>query len=150
LHFHIRLENMLIHEFQKRVRYGETDQMGYLYYGNYAQYYEIGRVEMLRASGLTYREMEQERGVLMPVVSLQMRYVRPAYYDEMLTIRTTLRKLPEKFITFEVEIFNENRKLVNGGSVRLCFVDSNSGKTITAPEFLLEKLRTHFEKAPTT
>ncbi|HRD83378.1 MAG: acyl-CoA thioesterase [Saprospiraceae bacterium] len=141
---------MLIHEFQKRVRYGETDQMGYLYYGNYAQYYEIGRVEMLRASGLTYREMEQERGVLMPVVSLQMRYVRPAYYDELLTIRTTLRRLPEKFITFEVEIFNENRKLVNGGSVRLCFVDAKSGKTIAAPEFLLEKLRAHFEKAPTT
>jgi len=141
---------MLTHEFQKRVRYGETDQMGYLYYGNYAQYYEIGRVEMLRASGLTYREMEQERGVLMPVVSLQMRYVRPAYYDELLTIRTTLRKLPEKFITFEVEIFNENRKLVNGGSVRLCFVDANTGKTIAAPEFLLEKLKVHFEKAPTT
>lgn len=141
---------MLIHEFQKRVRYGETDQMGYLYYGNYAQYYEIGRVEMLRASGLTYREMEQERGVLMPVVSLQMRYVRPAYYDELLTIRTTLRRLPEKFITFEVEIFNENRKLVNGGSVRLCFVDAKSGKTVPAPEFLLEKLRAHFEKAPTT
>lgn len=141
---------MLIHEFQKRVRYGETDQMGYLYYGNYAQYYEIGRVEMLRASGLTYREMEQERGVLMPVVSLQMRYVQPAYYDELLTIRTTLRRLPEKFITFEVEIFNENRKLVNGGSVRLCFVDAKSGKTIAAPEFLLEKLRAHFEKAPTT
>jgi acyl-CoA thioester hydrolase len=141
---------MLIHEFQKRVRYGETDQMGYLYYGNYAQYYEIGRVEMLRTSGLTYREMEQERGVLMPVVSLQMRYVRPAYYDELLTIRTTLRRLPEKFITFEVEIFNENRKLVNGGSVRLCFVEAKSGKTIPAPEFLLEKLRTHFETAPTT
>ncbi|HRF39111.1 MAG TPA: thioesterase family protein [Saprospiraceae bacterium] len=141
---------MYSHDLQLRVRYGETDQMGYLYYGNYAQYYEIGRVEMLRASGLTYREMEQERGVLMPVVSLQMRYVRPAYYDELLTIRTTLRRLPEKFITFEVEIFNENRKLVNGGSVRLCFVDAKSGKTIAAPEFLLEKLRAHFEKAPTT
>lgn len=147
---YIRPKKMLIHEFQKRVRYGETDQMGYLYYGNYAQYYEIGRVEMLRASGLTYREMEQERGVLMPVVSLQMRYVRPAYYDELLTIRTTLRRLPDKFITFEVEIFNENRKLVNGGSVRLCFVDAKSGTTIPAPEFLLEKLKAHFEKAPTT
>ncbi len=136
---------MLTHEFQKRVRYGETDQMGYLYYGNYAQYYEIGRVEMLRASGLTYREMEQERGILMPVVSLQMRFVRPAYYDEMLTIRTTLRQLPQKFITFDVEIFNEHRKLVNGGTVRLCFVEAATGKTISAPEFLLEKLRVHFE-----
>lgn len=136
---------MIVHEFHKRVRYGETDQMGYLYYGNYAQYYEIGRVEMLRAQGLTYKEMEQERGVLMPVVSLQMRFVRPAHYDELLAIRTTLRKLPDKFITFEVEIFNENRKLVNGGTVRLCFVEANSGKTISAPEFLLEKLKTCFE-----
>jgi acyl-CoA thioester hydrolase len=135
---------MLTHNFHKRVRYGETDQMGYLYYGNYAQYYEIGRVEMLRASGLTYREMEQEHGVLMPVVSLQMRFVRPARYDELLTIRTTLRQLPEKFITFEVEIFNEQNKLVNGGTVRLCFVEASSGKTIPAPEFLLEKLRGHF------
>lgn len=136
---------MLTHDFHKRVRYGETDQMGYLYYGNYAQYYEIGRVEMLRASGLTYREMEQDRGVLMPVVSLQMRFVRPARYDELLTIRTTLRQLPEKFITFEVEIFNEQRKLVNAGTVRLCFVEASGGKTIPAPEFLLEKLRGHFE-----
>ncbi len=135
---------MLTHNFHKRVRYGETDQMGYLYYGNYAQYYEIGRVEMLRASGLTYREMEQEHGVLMPVVSLQMRFVRPARYDELLTIRTTLRQLPEKFITFEVEIFNEQNKLVNGGTVRLCFVEASGGKTIPAPEFLLEKLRGHF------
>lgn len=141
---------MFVHEFQKRVRYGETDQMGYLYYGNYAQYYEIGRVEMLRASGLTYREMEQERGILMPVVSLQMRFVRPAYYDELLTIRTVLRALPEKFITFEVEIFNENRKLVNGGTVRLCFVEAATGKTVPAPEFLLEKLRLHFEETPRT
>ncbi len=124
--------------------------MGYLYYGNYAQYYEIGRVEMLRASGLTYREMEQERGILMPVVSLQMRFVRPAYYDELLTIRTVLRALPEKFITFEVEIFNENRKLVNGGTVRLCFVEAATGKTVPAPEFLLEKLRLHFEETPRT
>jgi acyl-CoA thioester hydrolase len=136
---------MIIHEFQKRVRYGETDQMGYLYYGHYAQYYEIGRVEMLRAQGLTYKEMEQVRGVLMPVVSLQMRFVRPAYYDELLTIRTVMRRLPDKFITFEVEILNENRKLVNGGTVRLCFVEADSRKTISAPEFLLEKLKMRFE-----
>ncbi len=130
---------------QKRVRYGETDQMGYLYYGNYAQYFEIGRVEMLRSLGLTYKEMEQEHGIWMPVVYLETRYVRPALYDELLTIRTTLRKLPEKFITFHMEIFNEKNKLVNGGSVKLCFVEAQSGKTIYAPEFLLEKLRPYFE-----
>ena len=132
-------------DFQKRVRYGETDQMGYLYYGNYAQYYEIGRVEMLRSLGLTYKEMEEEQGVMMPVLSLQMRYVRPAFYDELLTIRTTLRRLPDHFITFHVEIFNEKNKLINGGSVRLCFVDKKSNKSIFTPDNLIDKLRPFFE-----
>jgi acyl-CoA thioester hydrolase len=136
---------MYTHDFQKRVRYGETDQMGYLYYGNYAQYYEIGRVEMLRSLGLTYKAMEEDLGVMMPVLSLQMRYVRPAHYDELLTIRTTLRQLPDQFITFHVEIYNEKNKLVNGGSVRLCFVDKKSNKTIGAPVYLIEKLRPFFE-----
>jgi acyl-CoA thioester hydrolase len=136
---------MYTHNFQKRVRYGETDQMGYLYYGNYAQYYEIGRVEMLRSLGLTYKEMEEELGIMMPVLSLQMRFVRPAFYDELLTIRTTLRQLPNQFITFHVEIFNEKNKLLNGGSVRLCFVDKNSNKTLPAPSYLIEKLRPFFE-----
>jgi len=135
---------MYQHDFQKRVRYGETDQMGYLYYGNYAHYYEIGRVEMLRSLGLTYKSMEEEHGILMPVMSLQMRFVRPAYYDELLTIRTALRKLPDQFITFYVEIFNEKNKLVNGGSVKLCFVDKNSNKTIAAPNYLLDKLKPYF------
>ncbi len=130
---------------QKRVRYGETDQMKYLYYGNYAQYYEIGRVEMLRSLGLTYREMEEEHGIGMPVVHLEVRYIRPAFYDELLTIRTALRELPDKFIKFHMEIFNEKSKLINGGSVKLCFVNYETGKTIPAPEFLLKKLRPHFE-----
>jgi len=135
---------MFRHAFQKRVRYGETDRMGYLYYGNYAQYYEIGRVEMLRSLGLTYKSMEEEHGILMPVVSMQMRFVRPALYDELLTIRTELRQLPGRFIIFHVEIFNEGKKLVNGGSVKLCFVDAASNKTVDAPAYLLEKLRPYF------
>ncbi len=136
---------MHTHHYQKRVRYGETDQMGYLYYGHYPQYYEIGRVEMLRALGLTYREMEEEQGVMMPVVSLQMRFVRPARYDELLTIRTILRKLPDSFIVFHVEILNEAGKLVNGGTVKLCFVERATNRTIPAPGFLLEKLSPYFE-----
>ncbi len=135
---------MYTFDFKKRVRYGETDQMGYLYYGNYAQYYEIGRVEMLRSLGLTYRAMESEHGIMMPVMTLDMRFVRPALYDELLTIRTTLRHLPQQFIRFYVEIFNEKNKLVNGGSVKLCFVQN--GQTIPAPSFLLEKLYPYFEK----
>lgn len=135
---------MYTHEFQKRVRYGETDQMGYLYYGNYAAYYEIGRVEMLRSLGLTYKSMEEDLGILMPVMSLDMRFVRPGRYDELLTIETTLRALPEKTIVFHVRIFNEKKKLVNGGRVKLCFVDAKTNKTVAAPEFLLAALRPFF------
>ena len=131
---------------QVRVRYGETDQMGYLYYGNYGQYYEIGRAEMIRSLGLSYREMETAHGIMMPVMSLQMRFVRPALYDELLTIRTTLRVLPKETITFHVEIFNEKKKLVNGGSVRLCFVEIKTGRTVETPQYLLEKLLPFFEK----
>ncbi|MEL7122159.1 MAG: thioesterase family protein [Bacteroidota bacterium] len=137
---------MYTHEHQKRVRYGETDQMGYLYYGNYAQYYEIGRVEMLRSLGFTYKNMEETLKVMMPVVSLNVRYLRPAYYDDLLTIKTTLKELPGKYITFHMEILNENNKLINGGTVKLCFVDMNTKQTVIAPEILLEKLRPFFEK----
>ena len=118
--------------------------MGYLYYGNYAAYYEIGRVEMLRDLGLTYKAMEEEQGILMPVMTLEMRFVRPAHYDELLTIETELRALPDKEIVFHVRIINERNKLVNGGRVKLCFVESESGKAVSAPENLLEKLRPHF------
>lgn len=136
---------MYQHEFKKRVRYGETDQMGYLYYGNYAQYYEIGRVEMLRSLGLSYKEMEH-KGVMMPVVTLNVRYVRPALYDELITIRTTLREIPDRFIVFHMELFNEKNKLINGGTVKLCFVDTATYKTVSAPNYLLEKLTTYFEE----
>jgi len=135
---------MFSHDFKKRVRYGETDQMGYLYYGHYPAYYEIGRVEMLRSLGLTYRALEKEHRVMMPVMSLQMRYVRPALYDELLTIRTTLRKMPDRFITFHVDIFNERNKLVNGGSVKLCFVDMDTNKTVSVPTVLGSKLEPFF------
>jgi len=137
---------MYLHEYHKRVRYGETDQMGYLYYGNYAQYYEIGRVEMLRSLGLTYREMEVTYGIWMPVVSMQTRYVRPAYYDELLTIRTELRQMPDKFITFHTQLFNEQGKLLNGGEVKLCFVDAKAQRTISAPHFLTDKIKPYFEE----
>ena len=119
--------------------------MGYLYYGHYPAYYEIGRVEMLRSLGFTYRALEDEHRVMMPVMSLQMRFVRPARYDELLTIRTTLRKMPDRFITFHVDIFNEKNKLVNGGSVKLCFVDMDTNKTVPVPTVLGSKLESFFD-----
>jgi acyl-CoA thioester hydrolase len=135
---------MFEHTFQKRVRYGETDQMGYLYYGNYAQLYEIGRAELIRSIGLTYKDMEKKYGILMPVISMNSRYVRPAHYDELLTIKTILRHAPEKDITFFHEIFNEQNKLVNGGSVKLCFVESESGKRVQTPDYLKAALLKYF------
>lgn len=136
---------MYTHDCQKRVRYGETDQMGYLYYGNYAQYYEIGRVEMMRALGFSYKEMEEQLGVMMPVMTMEIRYLRPIFYDELVTIKTTLKELPGREISFWVEIFNEAGKLANGGKVKLCFVDIKSKKRVPAPEHLLEKLHPYFE-----
>ncbi len=135
---------MYTFDYRKRVRYGETDPMGYLYYGHYANYYEIGRVEMLRALGLTYKSLEEDYRIMMPVVSMQVRYLRPARYDDLITIRTTLRKLPADYITFHVELFHESGQLLNSATVRLCFVDMNTGKRVPPPEVLLEKLRPFF------
>ncbi len=132
-------------DFKKRVRYSETDKMGYLYYGQYPKYYEIGRVEMLRSLGMSYREMEDELGVMMPVASLEIRYLRPAYYDELITIRTKLLKLPDKRIRFYVELYNEEGLLINSGKVSLAFVELATGKTVQAPPKLLEVLQPHFE-----
>lgn len=143
--YHLTLKDMYVHEVQLRVRYGETDQMGYLYYGNYAQYFEVGRVEMIRSLGLTYKELEDVYGIWLPVMSLEMRFVRPAYYDDLLTVRSELRELPNEYITFHVEVFNEKKKLVNAGRVRLCFFEAKTKKVVHAPEHLLEKLRPYFE-----
>ncbi|MEM1323991.1 MAG: thioesterase family protein [Bacteroidota bacterium] len=135
---------MFEYQTSARVQYGETDQMGFLYHGNYARYYELGRVESLRSLGLTYKRMEEELGVLMPVLTMNMRFVRPAHYDELLMVKTTLRKLPQQFITFHMEIFNENTELINGATVKLGFLEATGKTSIPCPEFLLECLRPFF------
>lgn len=130
--------------YKKRVRYGETDQMGYLYYGNYAQYYEIGRVEMLRDLGISYRDMEKVEGIILPVVSMQIRYLRPAFYDELLEIKTTLKKKPDHYITFDVEIWNEKNKIINAAQVKLCFYDLKLNKTCHCPEYVMRVINPYF------
>ncbi len=135
---------MISHKTSLRVRYGETDQMGYLYYGNYAQYYEVGRVEFLRSLGLTYDKMETEHEVMMPVVNMECRFIRPALYDNLITIETSLRKLPDQSITFHMELKNEEGNVVNGGRVKLCFVHARTKKRIPAPKVLLDLLAPHF------
>lgn len=141
---------MLTATTQHRVRYGETDQMAYLYHGEYAKLYEMGRTEMLRDLGLRYGDMEEEHGIGMPVMSLNQRFVRPARFDELLTITTTLRHPPERTITFHLEIHNAAGKLVNGGSVKLCFIELATGRSVAAPEYLRNALRPYFEENTTT
>ena len=127
-----------------RVRYGETDQMGYLYYGNYAEYYEVGRVETIRSLGISYKALEEEHGICLPVVNLEMRFIRPAYYDDLITVRTEIHALPDAYITFHVELFNEQKKRINAGRVKLCFFDATLKKVVPAPEYVLEKLAPYF------
>jgi len=123
-----------------RVRYGETDQMSFVYYGVYAQYYEVGRVELLRSLGVTYKELE-EMGFALPVVNLNINYKKPAYYDDELTIRTTIKKLPSAKITFYYEMLNANNELLNIGEVVLVFVNKETGKPCFAPEVIMEKFK---------
>ena len=126
-----------------RVRYGETDQMGYVYYGNYPLYYEVGRTEMLRSLGLTYRAMEEE-GVLLPVNSMNIKYIEPARYDDLLTLRVILKELPTAKIHFFYEIFNEQNRLLNTGETILVFVDAQNRRPRRAPKSLMDALSKYF------
>jgi acyl-CoA thioester hydrolase len=121
-----------------RVRYGETDQMGYVYYGFYAMYYEVARVEALRQLGVTYKEIEA-MGVIMPVLENKSRYLLPGRYDELLRIVTTIREKPSVRIVFEYEIFNEENKLIHQGETKLAFVDQNTNRPCRPP-LMMEKI----------
>lgn len=127
-----------------RVRYAETDQMGFVYYGNYATYYEVARVEALRALGISYKSMEG-KGVLLPVFENYSKYIRPAKYDDLLTVRLFLKKMPDTRITFEYEIFNEEEILLNLGKTTLVFLDRDNVKPVSAPDFILEVLNPYFK-----
>ena len=122
-----------------RVRYGETDQMGVVYYGNYAQYFEMGRTEWLRKFGLSYKWME-DNGIMLPVVDLSVKYIKSATYDDVLTVVTQLKKIPTIKIEFEYEIYNERKELLTKGATTLVFIDKETKKIVTAPEYLLKKL----------
>ncbi|MDX5320657.1 MAG: acyl-CoA thioesterase [Bacteroidota bacterium] len=136
---------MFISETTSRVRYGETDQMGYMYHGNYAQYYETGRVEALRQLGTSYKALEDE-GVMMPVLEIKSKFIKPAKYDDLITIRTMLRNLPTARVQFEFELYNESRELIHTAEVQLVFVRSSDMRPIRCPEWLYQLFETNFEK----
>jgi acyl-CoA thioester hydrolase len=129
---------------QVRVRYAETDQMNVVYYGNYAQYFEVGRVESIRQLGYTYKDMEAS-GVIMPVVELNIRYLRPATYDDLITVKTTIRELPvDHKIEFFQEVFNEQGKLLTSGKVLLYFLEAGTRRKIRMPDALYQRLLPFF------
>ncbi len=134
---------MYISETTVRVRYAETDKMGYVYYGNYAQYFEVGRVEALRQIGTSYKEME-DNGVMLPVYTCNIRYIKPAFYDDLLLIKTTIKDMPDMKITFEYEIFNQNNELLNVATTTLVFINMQTNKLCLAPDAFLKKIKKFF------
>jgi acyl-CoA thioester hydrolase len=136
---------MFITETQIRIHYALTDQMGVVYYGHYAQFYEIGRTEAIRQIGYTYKEIEA-MGIIMPVVDIHSRFLRPAKYDDLITVKTTLKELPTNSrILFHTDIYNEQGDLLNTGDVTLFFIDALTMKRCEMPEALRERLVPFFE-----
>lgn len=134
---------MYTHIHHIRVRYADTDQMGYVYYGCYANYYEEARAEAMRALGFPYKELEKD-GMMLPVTRMNIKYISPAFYDELITIRTIIDELPDRFLHFHYEIYNEAAKLINEGETQLIFVDAGTRKMGRAPHAVVERLKHYF------
>jgi len=120
--------------------------MGYMYYGNYAEFYEVGRVEMLRELGLTYKSME-ESGIIMPVTDLKCKYLKPALYDEEITVKVILEQMPSVRIHFKYELYNEKEELINTGETTLVFINKERNKPCLPSADFMSKLESYFNKA---
>ncbi len=128
-----------------RVRYGETDPMKYVYYGNYAEYFEVARVELFRTLGMSYDEIEK-RGIFLPVSEYKIKYIRPALYDQLLEIHTYIRKIPGVKIEFDYEIYNEDNVKITESTTTLFFLDSETGKIVRCPDFLLDLIKENWKE----
>lgn len=134
---------MILTKHTLRVRYAETDPMKYVYYGNYATYFEIARVELFRTLGWSYEEIER-LGYWLPVSEFSIKYLKPAYYDEVLEIHTFIKKIPGVRIEFEYEIFNEKKQKITEAKTTLYFLNSETNKICSCPDFLMEIILPHF------
>ena len=126
-----------------RVRYGETDQMGVVYHGNYAQYLEMGRVEWLRELGISYKNMEKN-GIMLPVVSLCLDFKKSAAYDDLITVETRLKKLPLVKIEFDYTIYNESQEILTLANTVLAFLDVKTKRPIKCPDAILKKIEKYY------
>ena len=131
---------MKFDEIQIRVRYGETDQMGVVYHGNYPLYLEMGRIEWLRKLGISYKTME-ENGVMLPVISLNINYKKSAVYDDVINVKTQLKNIPTAKIDFEYEITNEIGEILTTASTTLVFIDKETNRPIKAPQYILDLIK---------
>lgn len=131
---------MFFDEIPIRVRYGETDQMGVVHHGNYALYLEMGRTEWLRKKGISYRQMEED-GIMLPVISMSLKFKKSAFYDDVIKVKTTLKKLPSVKIEFDYEIYNESGEILITANTVLAFIDMKSKRPIKCPDYIFEKLQ---------
>ena len=130
---------MKTHNSSVKVRYGETDQMGVVYHGNYAQYLEVARIEWLSDLGVSYKKME-ENGVMLPVYDMRYSFLKPAFFDDLLTVKTTLRKIPRASIVFDYEIYNQNQELLTRAETTFVFVDMKTNRPTRCPQYILDLL----------
>lgn len=136
---------MFTYEVEVRVRYAETDKMGYVYYGNYASYFEVARVEAFRYLGFSYKELEAS-GVMMPVLEFKTKYIKPARYDDLLTIKVMIRKKPSVRITFDYEVYNQDKILLNIAETTLVFINMANNKPCTLPSNFEQLITTYFSE----
>lgn len=134
---------MFISETKIRVYYEDTDQMGVVYYGKYLRYYEIGRTEMIRSLGLSYKNIE-ETGILLPARSVKINYLKPAHYDDLLTVRTIIDQIPQVKFPIKSEIYNQNNELLNEGEVTLAFFNGKTNRPCKAPEMFIKAIQKYF------
>ncbi len=135
---------MLTSESKIRVRYSETDQMRYAYYGHYAAYYEVARTDLMRKIGLSYRQLE-DMGIIMPVVEMKIRYYKPARYDDVITVKVIVKEMPTARIMFYYEVYNEAGDKTNEGYTLMTFADMQTGRPMRPPKILLDAMRPYFE-----
>lgn len=138
---------MFEHSHQLRIHYALTDQMGVVYHGNYAQFFEIARVEAIRKLGYTYKQVE-EMGIIMPVFELNTRFIRPVRYDEIITIKVFIKEMPQSYrFVFHGEIYNEKNEICTTGLVTLYIIDTKTNQKVTMPDVLKHELQTYFPEA---
>jgi len=135
---------MFVHETKVKVRYAETDQMGVVHHGNYAQYYEIGRTECFEAcSGMSYDAMEKE-GIMLPILEMTSKFLKPAFYNQVLTIKSIVKALPTVRLKVDYEIYNESNELINIAATTLVFVDRNTRKPCHPPQNFMDGVKQYF------